>query len=186
MYQISQNLGSFFFSFLSPERPPELTSVFTDQIKLSSSSGKSSNRQQSSADSLSLRCSATGVPLPSIRWHLDGQELYSSSHVRIDSFTESSAVAPSSSMLGPQQQGNSAALKAYHLSRSVTSYLNISSLLVQVNKTKQMLVRGLEFRSFLPKNSLNLRTLACTSAPPATTLARSPTGPASTRWARPL
>ena len=141
---------SFSFSFFSPERPPELTSVFTDQIKLSSSSGKSSsNRQQSSADSLSLRCSATGVPLPSIRWHLDGQELYSSSHVRIDSFTESSAVAPSlgSSMLGgpQQQQGNSAALKAYHLSRSVTSYLNISSLLVQVNKTKQILVRGLEF-----------------------------------------
>lgn len=127
---------------LSLERPPELTSVFTDQIKLSTSSGKSSSSRSSSAESLSLRCSATGVPLPSIRWHLDGQELYSSSHVRIDSFTESSAAPPSlggSSMLPQQQGGNAAALKAYHLSRLVTSFMNISSLLVQVNKQVKVL-----------------------------------------------
>lgn len=47
--------------------------MFTDQIKLSPK-----------RDSLSLRCIAEGIPSPSFQWTLDGSELRSSSHVRIE------------------------------------------------------------------------------------------------------
>lgn len=89
--------------------------MFSDQIVLA-------DRRH---EPISLKCAADGVPTPRIRWLLDGVELYTNSHVRIESFAQAAAAGtPSNS-----EQHHSAA----RTTTTIVSHLNISSLLIQVS-----------------------------------------------------
>jgi len=150
---MSEGTLNLLSSFSITERAPELTSVFTDQIKLADK-----------RDSLSLKCSAEGVPLPQIRWFLDGVELYSNSHVRIESHTESlhlpivgncdgggpnpGVAAASLAASSAAPSGPSSSMKAHHLSRSIISFVNITSLLLQVRGGDQTIIMDSHLISF--------------------------------------
>lgn len=76
-----------------------------------------------------MKCSAYGIPLPQIHWQLDGIDLYSNGHIRIETFSETYSGGTAGHSPGSSSSSSVPSLAHPLL---VVSYLNISSLHLKV------------------------------------------------------